>query len=434
MTDDTPVSPFAPAQLPAMPEIEGVRFATCQAGIKYKGRTDLMLAILDEGTSVAGVLTRSKTCSAPVLWCRKQLASEAASGNTLVGNGGARAVVVNSGNANAFTGQRGWDAVEITAQAAADAVGCGANEVYLASTGVIGEPLEAHKFSHLLDGLAKTATGNEAAWHDAAKAIMTTDTFPKLATRTIRIGGPDGHPGGGGDVTISGICKGSGMIAPDMATMLAFVFTDANITSEVLQTCLAKAVRTTFNCMTVDSDTSTSDTLLAFATGKASGAPYISNTNDSRLTVFQEALTDLLREMAMTVAKDGEGLTKFITVNVTGAENWDAARTIGLSIANSPLVKTAIAGQDANWGRIVMAVGKSGEAADRDALAIRFGDIDVALNGERAPGYDEDTAAAYMKNREIDITVDVGVGDGAATVWTCDLTHGYISINADYRS
>ena len=419
MAQDWQTSPFAPAQMPELPQIDGVRLATCAAGIKYQGRTDLMLAILDEGTTVAGVLTRSKTCSAPVLWCR---------GNLLSGTT-ARALVVNSGNANAFTGKRGMQAAELTAAAAAKAIECSELQVYLASTGVIGEPLEADKFAGLLDGLGKQVRGDAAAWGEAAKAIMTTDTYPKMATRKVRLGDM-----AGGEVTINGIVKGSGMIAPDMATMLGFIFTDARLSKEALQSALSKATRTTFNCMTVDGDTSTSDTVLAFATGKAKDAPYISNPADTRLDPFSEALEDLMREMAILVVKDGEGLSKFVTINVTGAQSWEAARKIGLSIANSPLVKTAIAGEDPNWGRIVMAVGKSGEAADRDKLSIKFGGIEVARDGERAADYDEATAAAYMKNPEISIGVDVAVGAGAATVWTCDLTHGYITINADYRS
>jgi len=413
------LSPFAPSALPDLPPIEGLRFATCAAGIKYHGRTDLMLAVLDEGTSVAGVLTTSKTSSAPVLWCR---------GNLRRG-GGARALVVNSGNANAFTGKRGQEAVQITAEAAAQAVGCAPQEVFLASTGVIGEPLAADKFCGLLDGLARDAQGDSAAWSDAARAIMTTDTYAKLATRKLKPGGQER-----GDITINGIAKGSGMIAPDMATTLAFVFTDARISGEALQAALSRTVRKTFNCMTVDGDTSTSDTLLLFATGKAAGVPYISSPADPGFAEFAAALEQILRDMAIMVAKDGEGLSKFVTINVAGAENWAAARKIALSIANSPLVKTAIAGEDPNWGRIVMAVGKAGEAADRDRLGISFGGIEVARDGERSPGYDEAAAAAYMKNPEIVIDVDVGIASGAATVWTCDLTHGYISINADYRS
>jgi glutamate N-acetyltransferase/amino-acid N-acetyltransferase len=411
----TPVSPFAPKQLPDAPEIPGVRFATAEAGIRYKGRTDLLLAVLDPGTIAAGVLTRSKTRSAPVEWCAKALEA-----------GRARALVVNSGNANAFTGKRGREAVEITAEAAAKAVGCGTAEVFIASTGVIGEPMEAGKFAHLLDKLAKEAVPD--AWGSAARAIMTTDTFPKLATRRAHIGAAE--------VTINGFCKGAGMIQPDMATMLCFVFTDAAIEKPALQSLVARAADRTFNCVTVDSDTSTSDTLLLFATGaaEARGCPRIADAADPRLEAFAAALHDLMKELAILVAKDGEGITKFVTVEVDGAENDAAARKIGLSIANSPLVKTAVAGEDPNWGRVVMAVGKAGEAADRDRLSIWFGDILVAADGERAPSYDEDTLARYMQGREITVRVDVGIGRGRATIWTCDLTHGYIDINATYRS
>ncbi len=409
------VSPFAPKTLPDAPEIAGVRFATAEAGIRYKGRTDLLLAVLDPGTTVAGVLTQSKTRSAPVEWCAKALKG-----------GKARALVVNSGNANAFTGKRGHEAVEITADAAAKALGSDTGEVFIASTGVIGEPMEAGKFAHLLDKLAKDA--GTAAWDAAARAIMTTDTFPKLASRRARIGDTE--------VTINGFCKGAGMIQPDMATMLCFVFTDAAIEASALQPLVARAADCTFNCVTVDGDTSTSDTLLLFATGAAAarGCPRIADAADPRLAAFAAALHDLLKELAILVAKDGEGLTKFVTVEVEGAESDAAARTIGLSIANSPLVKTAIAGEDPNWGRVVMAVGKAGEAADRDRLSIWFGDHLVAKDGERAPSYDEDTVARYMKDPEIILRVDVGVGSGRATIWTCDLTHGYIDINAAYRS
>ena len=411
----TLVSPFAPKKLPEAPEIAGVRFATAEAGIRYKGRSDLLLAVLDPGTIAAGVLTRSKTRSAPVEWCAKALEA-----------GRARALVVNSGNANAFTGKRGREAVEITAEAAAKAVGCGAGDVFIASTGVIGEPMEAGKFAHLLDKLAEEAVPD--AWVSAARAIMTTDTFPKLATRRARIGDAE--------VTINGFCKGAGMIQPDMATMLCFVFTDAAIEKSALQALVARAADRTFNCVTVDGDTSTSDTLLLFATGaaEAHGCPRIADAADPRLEPFAAALHDLLKDLAILVAKDGEGITKFVTVEVEGAENDAAARRIGLSIANSPLVKTAMAGEDPNWGRVVMAVGKAGEAADRDRLSIWFGDILVAASGERAPSYDEDTVAHYMKGREITLRVDVGIGRGRATIWTCDLTHGYIDINATYRS
>jgi glutamate N-acetyltransferase / amino-acid N-acetyltransferase len=415
MAKATTVSPFAPKSLPEVPAVEGVRFATAEAGIRYKGRTDLLLAVLDTGTTAAGVLTQSKTRSAPVEWCVQALR-----------RGGARALVINSGNANAFTGKRGREAVEITADAAAKAVGCRPDEVFIASTGVIGEPMDAGKFAHLLGRLATEATPE--AWSAAARAIMTTDTFPKLATRRARIGGAE--------VVINGFCKGAGMIQPDMATMLCFVFTDAAIEPAALQTLVADAADRTFNCVTIDGDTSTSDTLIAFATGAAErrGCPRISDPNDKRVAAFAAALHDLLRELAILVAKDGEGITKFVTVEVEGAENDAAARKIGLSIANSPLVKTAIAGEDPNWGRIVMAVGKAGEAADRDRLSIRFGDILVAENGERAASYDEATVARYMKGADIVVRVDVGIGNGRATVWTCDLTHGYIDINASYRS
>ena len=415
MAKATAISPFAPKALPDVPPVAGVRFATAEAGIRYKGRTDLLLAVFDPGTIAAGVLTRSKTRSAPVEWCAKRLLE-----------GRARALVVNSGNANAFTGKKGREAVEITANAAAKAVGCPPDEVFIASTGVIGEPMDAGKFAHLLGRLAIDAAPD--AWSAAAHAIMTTDTFPKLATRRAQIGAAN--------VVINGFCKGAGMIQPDMATMLCFVFTDAAIEHAALQTLVARAADLTLNCVTIDGDTSTSDTLLAFATGDAErrGCPRIGDPGDGRLAEFTEALHDLLKELAILVAKDGEGLTKFVTIKVEGAENDGAARRIALSIGNSPLVKTAIAGEDPNWGRIVMAVGKAGEAADRDKLCIRFGDILVAENGERAPNYEESVVARYMKGAEIVVRVDVGIGSGRATVWTCDLTHGYIDINASYRS
>ncbi|HWK38852.1 MAG TPA: bifunctional glutamate N-acetyltransferase/amino-acid acetyltransferase ArgJ [Hyphomicrobium sp.] len=415
MGKPAPVSPFAPDQLPDVPEVPGVAFATAEAGIRYRGRTDLLLATFSPGTEVAGVLTRSKTRSAPVDWCALGLRE-----------GKARALVVNSGNANAFTGKKGLEAVVITADAAAAAVNCTPREVFIASTGVIGEPLEAGKFAHLLERLAGETRPD--AWQAAARAIMTTDTFPKLATRTAKIDGCD--------VTINGFCKGAGMIQPDMATMLCFVVTDAPIAASALQTLVADSADRTFNCVTIDGDTSTSDTLLVFATGEAEkrGCPRITDATDPRIADFAAALHDLLRELAILVAKDGEGLTKFVTVEVEGAEDDRAARRIGLAIANSPLVKTAIAGEDANWGRVVMAVGKSGEAADRDKLSIRFGDILVASEGERAPSYSEVEVAAYMKRAEITLRVALGIGPGRATVWTCDLTHGYIDINADYRS
>ena len=409
------VSPFAPASSPTVPVIAGVRFATAEAGIRYQGRTDLLLAVLDEGTVAAGVTTKSKTCSSAVLWCREALKT-----------GTARAVVVNSGNANTFTGKKGADAVRITAEAAAKAVGAKPEEIYIASTGVIGEPMDASKFAHLLDSMAKSAQPD--AWDAASRAIMTTDTYPKLATRTVRIGGAD--------IAINGFCKGAGMIAPDMATMLCFVFTDVAIAQPLLQRLVSAIADQTFNCITVDGDTSTSDTVLAFATGTAAGrgVPIIADMADAACGAFVAGLRGVMHDLALQVVKDGEGLTKFVTVQIWGAEDDRAARRIGFSIANSPILKTAIAGEDPNWGRVVMAVGKSGEAADRDRLSIWFGDHIVARNGERAEEYVEKTVAGYMKNRDIVIRVDVGVGGGAATVWTCDLTHDYVEINSDYRS
>jgi glutamate N-acetyltransferase/amino-acid N-acetyltransferase len=415
MGKPAPVSPFAPESLQRLPPIDGVRFATAEAGIRYKNRTDLLVAIMDEGTAAAGVLTQSKTCSAPVLWCREALES-----------GRARVLVVNSGNANAFTGMKGRTAVDITVAHAARAAGCAPNEVYIASTGVIGEPMDAGKFAHLLGGLAKSAQPD--AFEAAARAIMTTDTYAKLATRSASIGGTK--------VVINGFCKGAGMIAPDMATMLCFLFTDAAVPAATLQALLDKHVATTFNCMTIDGDTSTSDTCLLFASGAAAarGQPQAGPPGGADLDDFSAALHDVMRDLAIQVAKDGEGLSKFVTFNVSGAESWAAARKIALSCANSPILKAAIAGEDPNWGRVVMAVGKSGEAADRDKLSIAFGPHTVARDGERAAEYHEQTVADYMTSKEIVISVDVGVGDGRATVWTCDLTHDYISINADYRS
>ena len=411
------LSPFAPATFAKLPPIEGVRFATAEAGIRYKNRTDLLLGVFGAGTIAAGVLTQSKTSSAPVLHCRAALASPGAA---------AGALVVNSGNANAFTGKRGAEAVAITVEAACAATGATRDAVYVASTGVIGEPLNPATFTGLLPGLAKTASPD--MFEAAARAIMTTDTYPKLATRTADIGGVP--------VRLNGYCKGSGMIAPDMATMLCFMFTDAAIAQPILQQLVSRHVTTTFNCMTVDGDTSTSDTCLLFATGaaKARGQSPIGDADDPKLSSFSAALQDLMRDLAMQVAKDGEGLSKFVTFNIGGAESFAAARKIGLACANSPILKAAIAGEDPNWGRVVMAVGKSGEAADRDRLCIWFGPHPVAENGERAVSYDEKTVATYMKGREIMIRIDVGVGSGEATVWTCDLTHDYISINADYRS
>ena len=411
----TTVSPLAPKDIPDLPEIDGVRLAVCEAGIRYQGRTDVLLAVFDQSTSVAGVLTRSKCPSAPVEWCRVRLPG-----------GTARALAVNSGNANAFTGRNGREAVRLTASLAAKAVRCRPNEVFLASTGVIGEPLDGSKFARVMDGLVAGAKGD--AWLAAAKAIMTTDTFPKLATASARLGVAT--------VTVNGIAKGAGMIAPDMATMLAFVFTDAPISAATLRALLTRGVVDTFNAVTVDGDTSTSDTLLAFATGTAAsrGAPTITRANDRRLAPFRQALNGVLGDLAEQVARDGEGARKLVEVIVEGAVSKRSARRIALSIANSPLVKTAIAGEDANWGRVVMAVGKAGEPADRDKLSIWFGETRVAHRGERDPGYDERLVSAYMRRPEITVKVALGLGRGRDRVLTCDLTEGYIAINADYRS
>jgi glutamate N-acetyltransferase/amino-acid N-acetyltransferase len=406
------VSPLAPRKTPKMPPVAGVRFATAQAGIRYRDRTDVFLAVLAEGTQVAGVFTRSKCPSAAVDWCRKVLPG-----------GKARALVVNSGNANAFTGLKGAQSVELTAKIAAKAVGCKADEIFIASTGVIGEPLDATKFEGVLDDCAKRIT--DGPWIDAARAIMTTDTFPKVATATVKLGDVP--------VTISGISKGAGMIAPDMATMLAFVFTDAPIAAPVLQSLLKAGADRSFNCVTVDGDTSTSDTLVAFATGQAKADPVTSPT-DPRLGAFRRAFNKVLTDLAQQVAKDGEGARKFVTVEVTGAAGSRAAKRIASSIANSPLVKTAIAGEDANWGRVVMAVGKAGEKAERDRLSIWFGDIRVAHEGARDAGYDEEAVSAYMRGDNIKVRVDLGLGRGKATMWTCDLTKAYVEINGDYRS
>ena len=411
----TAISPLAPKKYPKMPAIEGVRIATAEAGIKYKGRTDLLAMVFDAGTAVAGVFTRSKCPSAPVDFCRDNLAG-----------GKARILVVNSGNANAFTGKKGRESTALTGKAAASAAGCTPGEVFQASTGVIGEPLDSGRFSHLLAGLVKD--GKPEMWTEAARAIMTTDTYPKVATATVKLGDAD--------ITINGIAKGAGMIAPDMATMLSFVATDAPIAAPVLQALLSKGVAPTFNAVTVDSDTSTSDTLLLFATGAAArrGAPAITDVKDARLGQFKRALNKILKNLALQVVRDGEGARKMVEITVEGAEDDAAAKRIALSIANSPLVKTAVAGEDANWGRIVMAVGKSGEKADRDRLAIWFGDVRVAVDGERDPAYSEEAASAVMKRQDIPVRVEIGLGSGRATVWTCDLTKEYVEINGDYRS
>ena len=407
------VSPLAPKSYPSLPPLAGVRLSTGEAGIKYKNRTDVLMAILAPGTQCAGVFTKSKTASAPVDWCKQQLKS-----------GHARALVVNSGNANAFTGKAGLEGARAVAQSAGAVVGCKAQDVFLASTGVIGEPLPAEKITRILGTVAENAAST--GWRAAAEAIMTTDTYPKMATAQASI---DGHK-----VTINGIAKGSGMIAPDMATMLSFVFTDANLPASVLQDLLSNSVKSSFNSITVDSDTSTSDTLMLFATGKGAHHPAIAKANDKRLIDFKKRLDDVLLELALHVVKDGEGAQKLIRIDVTGAQNDESAKRVGLSIANSPLVKTAIAGSDANWGRIVMAVGKAGEPADRDKLKISFGTQVVAEKGERVAKYNEAAATKAVQGREVHIAVDLELGKGTARVWTCDLTDGYIRINGSYRS
>ncbi len=408
----TAISPLAPKHVPDMPAIAGVQLATAAAGIRYAGRTDVLLALFDAGTTAAGVFTRSKCPSAPVEWCRAHLKS-----------GKARALVVNSGNANAFTGKRGRASTKLTAELAAKAAACRAGDVYLASTGVIGEPLDATKFAGVMDGLVTDAKPGE--FLAAAKAIMTTDTFPKVATARNKIGKAT--------VTINGIAKGAGMIAPDMATMLSFVFTDAAIAAPALQALLKDGVADTFNAVTIDGDTSTSDTLMMFATGKA-GNPRIARANDPRLRAFKQALHDVLADLAEQVARDGEGARKLVEIVVEGAVSKTSARRIALSIANSPLVKTAIAGEDANWGRVVMAVGKAGEPADRDKLSIWFSGIRVAHRGARDPGYDEAAVSAQMQRPEITLKVALGLGKGRDRVLTCDLTKDYVAINGDYRS
>ena len=408
----TAISPLAPQQVPDLPAIAGVRLATAEAGIRYAGRTDVLLALFDAGTSTAGVFTKSKCPSAPVEWCRAHLKS-----------GKARALVVNSGNANAFTGKSGRVATKLTAEIAAKATGCKPSEIFLASTGVIGEPLDASKFAPVMAGLAARARPGD--FLAASRAIMTTDTFPKVATAKARIGQAT--------VTINGIAKGAGMIAPDMATMLSFVFTDAAIAAPALQALLKDGVTDTFNAVTIDGDTSTSDTLMIFATGKAN-TPRIARARDPRLKDFKKALQQVLANLSEQIARDGEGARKLVEIVVEGAVSKASARRIAMSIANSPLVKTAIAGEDANWGRVVMAVGKAGEPADRDKLSIWFGGIRVAHKGARDPAYDEAEVSAAMKKPEISLKVALGLGKGRDRVLTCDLTKEYIAINGDYRS
>jgi glutamate N-acetyltransferase/amino-acid N-acetyltransferase len=412
---DLPVSPLM-LPMPAMPPVAGARIATGEAGIRYKAREDVTMMVFPAGTTVAGVFTRNRCPGAPVDWCRAALKG-----------GKARALVVTSGNSNVFTGKAGRETCRATAAAMAELAGCRPADVFLASTGVIGEKLPTEKLTAALPGIFGALA--EDRWTAAARAIMTTDTFPKAATRTARIGDTT--------VTVSGIAKGSGMIAPDMATMLCFLATDAKVPAGALQRILARGADRSFNCVTVDSDTSTSDTVLLFATGAAKH-PRVPAEGGRRgyglLRDFARAVDAVLMDLALMVARDGEGAQKLIRIDVTGAVSAKSARRIGMSIANSPLVKTAIAGEDANWGRIVMAVGKSGEPADRDRLSVGVGGVWMAQEGEIAPGYDETPVVAHMKGREVVITVDIGLGRGKATVWTCDLTHGYIDINGAYRS
>ncbi len=407
-----PISPLAPERIAALPPVAGVKLAAAQCGIRYRDRTDLMVAVLDEDAAVAGVLTRSQTPGAPIDWCRHCLPG-----------GVARAIVVNSGNANVFTGSKGRAACEATAAAAAASLRCEPHAVFIASTGVIGEPLDAEKIVAALP--AAIAAAQPLGWRETAEAIMTTDTFPKLATASATIGGAK--------VTVNGIAKGSGMIAPDMATMLAFLFTDAAIPAPVLQAMLKPATERSFNAITVDGDMSTSDTVLLVATGKAGNAPPESATAPA-LRSFKRALDTVMIDLAQQIVKDGEGAEKFVTIDVTGAASSRAARRIALAVGNSPLVKTAIAASDANWGRIVGAVGKCGEKADRDRLAIKIGGVTIAAAGGPVPGYDEAPVALHMKGRDIAIAIDLGIGRGRARVWTCDLTHRYIDINGSYRS
>lgn len=411
----TEISPLAPDSFPDLPPIAGLRLATHAAGIAYEKRADLFLAEMAEGTTVAGTFTTSLCPSAPVDWCRRILAE---------GDGTARAIVCNSGNANAFTGRAGDTAAALTAELIGQALDIEPDRIYLASTGVIGETLPEDAMRNGLPALAAGLdTASPQTWADAAGAIRTTDTFSKGAS--ARIPGTAAH--------IAGIAKGSGMIAPDMATMLAFVFTDLGVAPDILQIALSRAVARSFNRITVDSDTSTSDTVLLFATGEQIDDEIVT-TDDDRFPDFQEALDGVLLDLAHQIVRDGEGATKFVEVTVTGAETDAAAETIAFSIGNSPLVKTALAAEDANWGRIVMAVGKAGQAADRDALAVWLGPEQCAANGVPAEGYEEERATAHLREDEVHIQVDVGVGEGSATIWTCDLTHGYIEINAGYRS
>jgi glutamate N-acetyltransferase/amino-acid N-acetyltransferase len=406
------VSPFAPTTLPALAPLKGAKIATFGAGIRYPNRDDMLLMVFGEEAQVAGVYTRSLTAAAPVAWCRS--ACE---------DGIIRAILINAGNANAFTGSQGIRDTRALAQAVGTSLGVAPESVMLSSTGVIGEFLPLPKMLSAIPELVKHAT--EDGWAQAARAIMTTDTFPKMVTRSTEIGGVS--------VTIHGIAKGSGMIAPDMATMLGYIVTDATLPASVLRPLLARGTAKTFNCITVDSDTSTNDTVLLVATGEA-GNPPVTDAGDGALDGFKTALREVMQELATLIVKDGEGASKFVTVHLRGAEDDESARIIGMSIANSPLVKTAIAAEDPNWGRIVAAVGKAGRWVDTEKLSVRFGDVVITEGGAVSPAYKEADAKQEMQKPELTITVDVGVGGGEATVWTCDFTEGYIRINANYRS
>lgn len=414
----TVVSPLAPDAFPTLPPVAGVQLATLAAGLRYQKRADLMLALVDEGSTVAGTFTSSLCPSAPVDWCRK-----------IIGSGGGRAIVCNSGNANAFTGKAGETSAELTANSVAESLGLEPSGIYLASTGVIGETLPDEALVGAIPTLVgELAPSSASGFEAAANAIRTTDTFAKAASRTLTIAGTT--------INIVGIAKGSGMIAPDMATMLGFVFTDAKVDPVTLQTMLSSAVNGSYNSITVDSDTSTSDTVLLFATGGAGGDAIVADSPEAHQ--LQTALDEINLDLAHQIVRDGEGATKFVEVAVSGAEDDGAAKIIALSIANSPLVKTALAAEDANWGRIVMAVGKAGQKADRDQLNIWIGDEQCAQGGIVRDGYSEDVATAHLQGDKVVIRVDVGIDEteaaGSATVWTCDLTHGYIDINAGYRS
>ena len=409
------VSPLAPESFPELPQVAGVQLATYEAGLRYENRADLMLAVVPAGSSVAGVFTNSLCPSAPVDWSR-----------SVLGRGTVRALVCNSGNANAFTGAAGQTSAQLTADTIAAALNVEPEDVQLASTGVIGETLPDDRLVAGLEAMVPgLAESGPATWEAAANAIRTTDTFAKGSSASVDIDGYTVH--------VAGFAKGSGMIAPDMATMLGYVFTDAAVAPDVLQRMLTDSAKASYNRITVDSDTSTSDSVWLIATGEA-GNEIISSLDDPRYAALAEAVRAVNLDLAHQIVRDGEGATKFVAITVTGAEHEDAASTIALSIANSPLVKTALAASDANWGRIVMAVGKAGERADRDALTIMIGDELVAEKGWQAASYSEDRATAHLQGDEVRLSVDVGVGNGAATVWTCDLTHGYIEINAGYRS